>query len=57
MMSAIRVARAFTKRERVLKFAGDDHGHFDLALLDVGARPVPGAAEFPMRLGAISSSP
>jgi|SRR5579883_375617 len=37
MMSAVRVARAYTKRERVLKFAGNYHGHFDLALLDAGA--------------------
>ena len=37
MMSAIRVARAFTKRSRILKFAGNYHGHFDLALLDAGA--------------------
>ena len=33
-MSAVRVARAFTKRDLVLKFAGNYHGHFDLALLD-----------------------
>jgi glutamate-1-semialdehyde 2,1-aminomutase len=37
MMSAIRVARAFTGRSRVLKFAGGYHGHFDLALFDAGA--------------------
>jgi glutamate-1-semialdehyde 2,1-aminomutase len=37
MMSAIRVARAFTKRNLILKFAGNYHGHFDLALLDAGA--------------------
>jgi glutamate-1-semialdehyde 2,1-aminomutase len=37
VMSAIRVARAFTGRDRVLKFAGNYHGHFDLALLDAGA--------------------
>jgi len=37
MMSAIRVARAFTGRNLVLKFAGNYHGHFDLALLDAGA--------------------
>jgi glutamate-1-semialdehyde 2,1-aminomutase len=37
MMSAIRVARAFTHRSFVLKFAGNYHGHFDLALLDAGA--------------------
>jgi glutamate-1-semialdehyde 2,1-aminomutase len=36
-MSAVRVARAFTKRDLVLKFAGNYHGHFDLALLDAGA--------------------
>jgi glutamate-1-semialdehyde 2,1-aminomutase len=37
MMSATRVARAFTNRSRVLKFAGNYHGHFDLALLEAGA--------------------
>lgn len=37
MMSAIRVARAFTRRDLVLKFAGNYHGHFDLALLSAGA--------------------
>ncbi len=37
VMSAIRVARAFTGRDLILKFAGNYHGHFDLALLDAGA--------------------
>jgi glutamate-1-semialdehyde 2,1-aminomutase len=37
MMSAIRVARAFTRRNLILKFAGNYHGHFDLALLNAGA--------------------
>jgi len=37
VMSAIRVARAFTQRPLILKFAGNYHGHFDLALLDAGA--------------------
>ncbi len=37
VMSAIRVARAYTNRNLVLKFAGNYHGHFDLALLDAGA--------------------
>lgn len=36
-MSAIRVARAHTGRDLILKFAGNYHGHFDLALLDAGA--------------------
>ncbi len=37
VMSALRVARAFTKRDAVLKFAGNYHGHFDAALIDAGA--------------------
>jgi glutamate-1-semialdehyde 2,1-aminomutase len=37
VMSAIRVARAFTKRNVVLKFAGNYHGHSDFALLNAGA--------------------
>jgi glutamate-1-semialdehyde 2,1-aminomutase len=37
MMSAIRVARASTRRDLVVKFAGNYHGHFDLALFNAGA--------------------
>ncbi|MDQ2663349.1 MAG: glutamate-1-semialdehyde 2,1-aminomutase [Candidatus Eremiobacteraeota bacterium] len=37
VMSAVRVARAFTGRTLVLKFAGNYHGHSDFALLDAGA--------------------
>jgi glutamate-1-semialdehyde 2,1-aminomutase len=37
MMSIVRVARAFTKRNGILRFAGNYHGHFDLALLGAGA--------------------
>ena len=37
VMSAIRVARAYSKRNLILKFAGNYHGHFDLALLNAGA--------------------
>ncbi len=37
VMSAVRVARAFTRREVVLKFAGNYHGHSDLALYNAGA--------------------
>jgi glutamate-1-semialdehyde 2,1-aminomutase len=37
VQSAVRVARAFTQRSVVLKFAGNYHGHFDLALQDAGA--------------------
>ena len=37
MMSAIRVARAYTGRALVARFAGNYHGHFDAALHDAGA--------------------
>ncbi len=37
VQSAVRVARAFTGRDLVLKFAGNYHGHFDLALQAAGA--------------------
>ncbi len=37
VMSAIRVARAFTGRELVVRFAGNYHGHFDLVLSRAGA--------------------
>ncbi|GAC1443655.1 MAG: glutamate-1-semialdehyde 2,1-aminomutase [Vulcanimicrobiaceae bacterium] len=37
MMSAVRVARAWTKRSLVARFAGNYHGHFDGALHDAGA--------------------
>ncbi|MEA2664103.1 MAG: glutamate-semialdehyde -aminomutase [Candidatus Eremiobacteraeota bacterium] len=37
VQGAVRVARAFTGRDAVLKFAGNYHGHFDLALQDAGA--------------------
>jgi glutamate-1-semialdehyde 2,1-aminomutase len=37
MMSNVRVARAFTGRTGILRFAGNYHGHFDLALLGAGA--------------------
>ncbi len=37
VMSAIRVARAFTRRDLILKFSGNYHGHSDLALYNAGA--------------------
>lgn len=37
MMSAMRTARAFTRRPLVARFAGNYHGHFDGALHDAGA--------------------
>jgi glutamate-1-semialdehyde 2,1-aminomutase len=37
VQSAVRLARAFTGRTGVLKFSGNYHGHFDLALQGAGA--------------------
>ena len=36
-MSAVRLARAFTSRDRILKFAGCYHGHVDALLADAGS--------------------
>jgi len=36
-MSALRLARAFTKRDRVLNFAGGYHGHADALLASAGS--------------------
>ena len=36
-MSALRLARAFTKRDRILKFAGCYHGHADALLASAGS--------------------
>ena len=47
-MSALRVARGFTGRETVVKFAGNYHGHGDLLLAEAGsglaALGLPGSA-------------
>ena len=43
-MSAIRVARGFTKRDKILKFIGCYHGHSDNLLVNAGS----GAATFGM---------
>jgi glutamate-1-semialdehyde 2,1-aminomutase len=37
MMSTLRVARAFTGKRLIVRFAGNYHGHFDAALHDAGA--------------------
>jgi glutamate-1-semialdehyde 2,1-aminomutase len=36
-MSVIRLARGYTKRDRVLKFAGNYHGHVDALLAEAGS--------------------
>lgn len=51
VMTTIRVARAYTKREKVIKFAGCYHGHSDLVLVAAGSGPstlgVPDSAGIP----------
>ncbi|HTZ51509.1 MAG TPA: glutamate-1-semialdehyde 2,1-aminomutase [Spirochaetia bacterium] len=37
VMSALRLARAFTGRDRVVKFSGGYHGHADLLLVQAGS--------------------
>lgn len=39
VMTTIRVARAYTGREKIIKFAGCYHGHFDLVLVAAGSGP------------------
>lgn len=57
-MSAVRLARAFTKRDRILKFAGCYHGHADAFLSEAGSGVatlgIPGSAGVPK--GAVQDS-
>lgn len=39
VMTTVRVARAYTGRNKILKFAGCYHGHFDLVLVAAGSGP------------------
>ena len=39
-MSALRLARAFTRRERIIKFDGGYHGHADGLLVQAGSGPL-----------------
>ncbi|MDO4616965.1 MAG: glutamate-1-semialdehyde 2,1-aminomutase [Lachnospiraceae bacterium] len=51
VMSAIRTARGFTGREKIIKFSGCYHGHSDCLLVDAGSglmtAGVPGSAGVP----------
>jgi glutamate-1-semialdehyde 2,1-aminomutase len=42
-MSAVRVARAFTRREKIVRFAGNYHGHSDEMIFGAGASSNSGA--------------
>lgn len=52
VMSALRLARGFTGRDKVIKFAGNYHGHSDCMLVDAGSgvmtTGVPGSAGVPV---------
>ncbi len=39
VMTTIRVARAYTNRTKIIKFAGQYHGHSDLVLVAAGSGP------------------
>ncbi|WP_208585506.1 glutamate-1-semialdehyde 2,1-aminomutase [Gracilibacillus suaedae] len=39
VMTTVRVARAYTGREKIIKFAGCYHGHFDTVLVQAGSGP------------------
>ncbi len=51
VMSAIRLARGFTGRDKIIKFAGCYHGHTDAMLVDAGSglmtQGIPGSAGVP----------
>ena len=52
-MSAMRLARAATRRDRILKFAGGYHGHVDALLVNAGS----GLATLGLSTEGIPSSP
>ncbi|SER05398.1 glutamate-1-semialdehyde 2,1-aminomutase [Virgibacillus subterraneus] len=39
VMTTVRVARAYTNRNKVIKFSGCYHGHFDSVLVEAGSGP------------------
>ncbi|WP_028553138.1 glutamate-1-semialdehyde 2,1-aminomutase [Paenibacillus sp. UNC451MF] len=54
VMTTIRVARAYTGRNKIIKFAGCYHGHSDLVLVAAGSGPstlgIPDSAGIPMSI-------
>lgn len=54
VMTTIRVARAYTKRNKIIKFAGCYHGHSDLVLVAAGSGPstlgIPDSAGIPQSI-------
>ncbi|WP_308637807.1 glutamate-1-semialdehyde 2,1-aminomutase [Paenibacillus silvisoli] len=56
VMTTIRVARAYTKRSKIIKFAGCYHGHSDLVLVAAGSGPstlgIPDSAGVPSSIAS-----
>ncbi|RUS46567.1 glutamate-1-semialdehyde 2,1-aminomutase [Cohnella sp. AR92] len=56
VMTTIRVARAATKRTKIIKFAGCYHGHSDLVLVAAGSGPstlgIPDSAGIPVSIAS-----
>ncbi|UHA71808.1 glutamate-1-semialdehyde 2,1-aminomutase [Paenibacillus sp. 481] len=56
VMTTIRVARAYTKRTKIIKFAGCYHGHSDLVLVAAGSGPstlgIPDSAGIPTSIAS-----
>ncbi|SFT19617.1 glutamate-1-semialdehyde 2,1-aminomutase [Paenibacillus sp. BC26] len=56
VMTTIRVARAYTKRSKIIKFAGCYHGHSDLVLVAAGSGPstlgIPDSAGVPTSIAS-----
>lgn len=50
-MSAVKLARGYTKRDKIIKFAGCYHGHFDGFLVEAGSgvltQNIPGSPGVP----------
>jgi len=60
VMSAIRLARGFTKRDRIVKFEGCYHGHVDSLLVKAGSGALtlgqPDSAGIPASLAALTTT-
>jgi glutamate-1-semialdehyde 2,1-aminomutase len=56
VMTTIRVARAYTGRNKIIKFAGCYHGHSDLVLVAAGSGPstlgIPDSAGIPLSIAS-----
>ena len=55
-MSAVRLARGYTKKDKIIKFTGCYHGHADFLLVEAGSGSstlnTPNSAGVPASIGA-----